>query len=423
MKKLLLLLTAAASFFPISSRAQNPGEIVTAAVVQVPSDLFNCGRGKQPCNLRVRTYSELDPTDFFGAANPVDGYPRYSKLGQYRSDGQLTGNYPSASGFLDLNWFAVWDGVIRPDSFDHVGFYGGQSQVVSFGEVGNSNSTTCLPVVAQTACFFALAFNGGNDLQEFGPGGAEGRLGGLSPIPRPQPVFSDPSRVDFAWEEANAATVNDGAPFPILGYKLFFAARDLTDRVGPTETELEQAEVQGTLIDATPGTFIPRTTTSFSLAANDPVLASFDAATQSLVAVIKIVYAHEVLSTHFSANAFPARFVDPGQQVIDFHARLNRNRVTLTWRMSSLAGIRGFNILRSGQAEGAYHPIDRVDIPVNGVQGTFVAVDRLRRSAPVRDTREMLFYRLEITSLDGSRSFLAPLGVDLNQARRGDGSR
>ena len=421
MRKLLILLAAAILFTPSAVYAQSAGEIIGSAVIQVPGDLFECERGEDACDLRVRTYNELDPTDFFGAANPVDGYPRYGRAGRYFGDTQLTGNYPSSSGVFDLNWYSVWDGVTNADRFNHVGYYGAQSQVVSFGELGNNTSPTCLPVVGQTACFLALWSETGNDLQGFGPGGRVARSGGLSPIPRPNVFSSSPSELQFAWEEAAASTINDGAPHPILGYKLYFLAVGGDERLGPSEADLLAAESQANLIDATPGTIIPRTSPSFTLSATDPLLAGFDPATQRVVAVIRLVYAHDVMSTHFSANSFPALFADPVDMVRDFEALRLRQRVILSWRTDGLAGIRSFNILRAGQIDGPYHPIDRHDIDVNGVQGSYVAVDQLNRRAPLRASATSAFSRLEVTTLDGSRHLLGPLEVEISGGRREQG--
>jgi hypothetical protein len=419
MRKLLTLLAAAVLFTPSAVYAQSAGEIIGSAVIQVPSDLFECGQGGSPCGLRNRAYNELDPTDFFGAANPVDGYPRYGRKGRYIGDAQLTGNYPSAMGLFDLNWYSVWDGVTNADRFNHVGYYGAQSQVVTHGELGNNMSQTCLPVVGQTACFLALWSQTGNDLQGFGPAGRVARSGGVSPIPRPTVVYASRSELQFAWEEAAAATVHDGAPHPVLGYKLYFLAVGGDERLGPSETDLWAAEALGDLIDATPGTVIPRTTTSYTLSATDPLLAGFDAATQRVVAVIRMVYAYDVLSTHFSANSFPAVFTNPVDMIRDFEALRLRQRVILSWRTDGQAGIRSFNVLRSGQIDGPYHPVDRHDIEIDGVQGSYVTVDRLTRRAPMRASASSAFYRLEVTTLDGNRHFLDPVEVDISGGRRG----
>lgn len=422
MKKFLILFTAVALLAPATGFAQFSGEIVGSAVLGQDGDIFQCGHGFEPCNLKVRIYNEIDPTDFHGAANPVDGFPSFRKRGLYLADSQLSGNYPSTVGLTDLNWYAVWDGVTNPDRFDHVGYFGAQSQVVSFGELGNSTSSTCLPVVASTACFLALTVDSGNDLSGFGPAGAIVRSGGLSPIPRPTVSFSDSGNIDFIWEEASALSINDGAPNPIQGYNLYFMTQDRSRRLGPSESDLVSAEALGTLIDATPGTFLPLNTTSFTLAAGDPILAGFNPATQRLVAAIKLVYAEDVASSFFSANSYPAAFQSQAAQVTGLRGRLDRRRVVLDWQAESLAGVDSFNLLRASQAEGPYHPISRNNIQVSGMQGNFVSVDNLSRRMPER-TSDSLFYRLEVTALDGSRSYTDPVEVNIRDLRRGANGR
>jgi hypothetical protein len=422
MKKFLMLFAIAALVAPASGFGQSAGEIIGSAALGQAGDFFQCGRGKKACNLQVRMFNEVDPTDQQGLANPVDGNPGYRVKGFYVADSQLTGNYPSSLGLTDLNWYAVWDGVHEPKRFDHVGFYGAQSQVISYGELGNTTSANCLPVVSQTACFMALTYANGNDLDNHGPAGAVARRGGLSPIPRPTVTYSDSSNIDLIWEEAAAFSVNDGAPNPIQGYKLYFAVQSKDRRLGPSENELASEEALGNLIDATPGTFLPRTTTIFTLSSSDPQLAGFDPANERLVASIKLVYAHDVPSSYFSGNSYPVTFDLPNGRVDGFRGRLNKRTVVLDWRADSLAGIASFSVMRAGQAGGPYHPIDREDIQVSGMQGSFVAVDELSRRMPDRSSRS-LYYRLEVTALDGSRTYTEPVAVNIQPLRRSTDGR
>jgi len=417
MKKFLMLFAVAAFLAPATGFAQSSGEIVGSAALGQTGDIFQCGRGNKPCNLHVRLFNEVDPTDFYGLANPVDGSPKFKLKGLYLADSQLTGNYPSTTGLTDLNWYALWDGVVEPNRFDHVGYYGAQSQVISFGELGNTTSANCLPVVSQTACFLALSIDNGNDLDRFGPAGAIAREGGLSPIPRPTVTYSDSSSIDLVWEEAAALSINDGAPNPVQGYKLYFAIVNANRRFGPSENELAGEEALGNLIDATPGTFFPLSTTSFTLNSSDPQLAGFDQANQRLVATIKMVYAHDVSSSYFSGNSYSMSFQSPSSQVSGLRGRLNRRAVVLDWRADSLAAIATFSVMRSSQAGGPYHPIGREDIQISGMQGSFVATDQLSRRMPDRSTRS-LYYLLEVTALDGSRTFTDPVEVNIEALRR-----
>ncbi|MFQ5718753.1 MAG: hypothetical protein ACE5IK_04310 [Acidobacteriota bacterium] len=415
----LLVLSAVLAILPGAALAQSPGEILGAAATKLPADVFNCRRGKNPCDLRVRMYSELDPTDFYGSANPVDGYPKFvAAKQQYVGDVQIQGNYPASFGFTDLNWYSVWDGVTDADAYNHVGYYGSQSQVVTVSEIGNQTTSTCLPVVAQIACFLALTPLTSQDSSSFGPAGSIVSAGGLSAIPRPDIMSTSNGQVDIGWDEATTATINDGAPHPILGYRLLFAVRSPTDPLGPSETELAAEEMAGTLIDATPGTFIPRTTTSFTLQATDPILAGFDPATQGLVAVIRLVYAEGVESLHYSSNSFPFGFSDVAGRVTDFRARLDGTRVILNWSVDGLAGIRSFSVSRSDQAQGSYYPISRQDITVNGARATFDATNILKGRLRGRGGADSLFFRLEVNGLDGSRVLLAPIEIDVRSARR-----
>ncbi len=216
--------------------------------------------------------------------------------------------------------------------------------------------------------------------------------------------------------------MNDGAPNPIMGYKLYLNVQDRNVRFGPSENQLVAAEAQGTLIDATPGSFLPRETTSFSLAAGDPQLSGFNPASQKLVATIKLVYAGDVTSTYFSANSYPVSFQTPAAQVGGLRGRANRNNVVLDWQADSLSGIASFTVLRSSQAAGPFHPISRDDISVGGMQGNFMTVDNLSRRMPDR-TSTSLFYMLEVNSLDGSSSYTEPVEVDIEAFRRGHNGR
>jgi len=409
---------------PTVTAAPLPGEILAAAAVEVPSDIFACGAGDTPCGLRVRTYSALDPSDFYGSANPVDGYPRYApNRRRYLADPQLTGNYPASGQVLGQPWFAIWDGVTNPETFDHVGYYGAQSQVVNFGELGNSTSVTCLPVISQQACFFALTAPRSQDLDGYGPSGRALRSGGLAPIPRPTPISVGPSSVRFVWEEASAVTANDNAPFPVEGYELLLAVRDRFDRVGPSATELAVLDSSSALLDPTPGEFIPYGTTEFELSASDPVLADFDPETQSLVGVIRLVYAGGVSSDVLSANSFPVVLGPSTALVTSFNGRFLADRVVLGWSMNGLAGLQGFNILRSTRAGGPFYPVLSQDVPVDGLGSSFAVTDRLDQRSTLRSPSGQMYYRLELNGLDGTRTLLDPIAVDVSGFRRSAAQR
>ena len=72
MKKFLMLFAVAAFLAPAAGFAQTSGEIVGSAVLGQTADIFQCGRGDSPCNLNVRIYNEVDPTDF----RADDAFPR-----------------------------------------------------------------------------------------------------------------------------------------------------------------------------------------------------------------------------------------------------------------------------------------------------------------------------------------------------------
>ena len=54
--------------------------------------------------------------------------------------------------------------------------------------------------------------------------------------------------------------------------------------------------------------------------------------------------------------------------------------------------------------------------------GAFVAVDNLSRRMPDRAARS-LYYRLEVTALDGSRTYTDPVKVNIEGLRRGADGR
>ncbi|TDI45163.1 MAG: hypothetical protein E2P00_03805, partial [Acidobacteria bacterium] len=57
--------------------AQQINEIIRGAVNGIPSDIFSCAKGNSPCDLGYRMYCDQAPGDVSGAANPVDGIPKY----------------------------------------------------------------------------------------------------------------------------------------------------------------------------------------------------------------------------------------------------------------------------------------------------------------------------------------------------------
>ena len=196
-----------------SAPAQLINEIIRGAANQVSSDIFNCRRGNNPCDLGYRMYSSVDPSEINGPSNPVDGIPRYlDAKKQYRADAQTTANFAVSGGSGGGNeWYVVWDGQTDGGTSDHAGWYGGQSQKVTFGEIGNSLSFNCLPVIAQEACFRGLSpLNGSNDTTR-ADGSALNHDGGMSPIPIAQIADNGLTAITLDWEFTANSTENDGA--------------------------------------------------------------------------------------------------------------------------------------------------------------------------------------------------------------------
>ncbi len=205
-----------------SAPAQVVSEIMRGAVNDVPTDMFNCGDGTIACGLSYRLLSAADPSDVNGAANPTDGIPSYrSKPMRYLSDSQTSANFPVAGNLgFGNEWYMLWDGKTGAGTSSHAGWYGTQSQKVSFSELGNSLSFNCLPVVAQEACFRALEVRNASNSTVRADGSALNNVGGISPIPCPTIAENGLSTITYSWEEATNSTMNDSAARGVTGYRL-----------------------------------------------------------------------------------------------------------------------------------------------------------------------------------------------------------
>jgi hypothetical protein len=225
--------------------AQQLQEVFRGAVNNVPTDMFGCGVGDVACGLTYRGYSATDPSDINGSANPSDGNPWYrAKPQRYLSDSQLTANFPVASGTAGAEWFMVWDGLTGGGTVDHAGWYGTQSQVINFGEIGNSLRFNCLPVIAQEACFGALTVLGFNDTVR-ADGTPLEHVGGISPIPCPTLVENGLSTITYSWEEATNNTTRDGAQIGMAGYGLKLVPNPLA---APTDVDVAAYGVRAATI-------------------------------------------------------------------------------------------------------------------------------------------------------------------------------
>ena len=240
-------------------------EIFRGAVNDVPTDMFACMDGSMACGLTYRMFSATDPADVNGSANPSDGNPSYRmKAQRYLSDSQTTANFPLASGMPGADWFMLWDGQTGGGTADHAGWYGTQSQVIDFFELGNALKFNCLPVIAQEACFGALdVLNGYNDTV-WADGSPLMHVGGISPIPCPTIVENGLSTITFGWEEAVNNSTRDGAPAGVAGYGLSVVPNPLaapTDgdvgmygvEVATTAYGTTMATVDRATLGATPG--------------------------------------------------------------------------------------------------------------------------------------------------------------------------
>ena len=265
--------------------AQTAGEMVHAYLLDVRSDLFQCGQGQGACNLSYRIYHASGTVEVNRPPSTLDGSPRYRpKRGVYETDATQTGNFPSVRGLYGVPFFVAWDGVIDPGSASHVGYYGVQSQIVNHGETGNSSRVNCASGQRPEACFEPLSsFTSGHTLRS-------GRqpIGGLSPIPVPQVVRQDEERIALEWDQARGYVVTDGAPPGILGYQLY-----AFPGANPSNSALAGG---GRLVG------------EFSLAAtraevrtSHPALAQASQVTFAL----KLVYVGNLVSRYFSANSDP----------------------------------------------------------------------------------------------------------------------
>ena len=226
-----------------SAPAQLLSEIIRAAVNEVPSDMFGCGDGSSPCGLSYRMIGLADPSDINGSANPVDGIPAYRAKGtRYAADAQITANFPvSGAAGAGFAWYVLWDGQTGAGSAAHTGWYGTQGQIINNGELGNSLSFNCLPVIAQEACFPALEpRNGFNDTVR-ADGSALSHVGGISPIPCPTLSDNGLSTLTYNWEEASNNTSADGVDPGVTGYDLYLLPDPLA---APSDADLGAGAVQ-----------------------------------------------------------------------------------------------------------------------------------------------------------------------------------
>ncbi|MFQ5719161.1 MAG: hypothetical protein ACE5IK_06400 [Acidobacteriota bacterium] len=328
--------------------AQLLNEILRGAVNDVPTDLFNCRRGVEPCGLTYRVYSAVDPSEINGPANPVDGIPRYIRVkSRYISNAVTTANYPVSGGALAGNeWYVAWDGITGAGTTDHAGWYGAQSQVVNFSEIGNSLSFNCLPVLAQEACFAALdVANASNDTVR-ADGTPLTHVGGISPIPCPTLTSNTVSSLSYSWEQAANSTSRDGAGSAVTGTTLYL----LPD---PTAA-------------ATDGDLAAGAVAVASLGASD-TSATLDKATLTATAgligstiysaALKVDYAGGLSSTQFSCNselsgtaALPAAETGDAPSVVDTQQVLIEQTGGLGGLSASATSAGGFMVvtLRQG---------------------------------------------------------------------------
>ena len=119
----------------------------------------------------------------------------------------------------------------------------------------------------------------------------------------------------------------------------------------------------------------------------------------------------------------PPELAPPTALVTAFNGRFLVDRVVLDWSMNGLAGLQGFNILRSTRAGGPFYPVLSQEVPVDGLDSSFAVTDRLDQRSTPRTPSGQMYYRLELNGLDGTRTLLDPIAVDVSGFRRSAAQR
>ncbi|MCZ6747352.1 MAG: thrombospondin type 3 repeat-containing protein [Acidobacteria bacterium] len=273
---------------PAWLQGQGSGEILDAWVLDVGADSFSCGAGGA-CTLRYRIYHTVaGPEINMGAG--VDGVPRYRRRGAYQTDVALSGNFPNAAGRYDIPFYVVWDGVLSPGGRDHVGYYGAQSQILRFGEVGDSGKINCQGGRKAVACFEPLSAGTSGQVLRNGISA----VGGLAPIPVPRVRFADEESVSLEWDQARGTVSTDGAPSALAGYRLYaypgaHPSQSALSRARPLAELPSIGETRAELPRSHPG--LP--------------------AGGEVTFVIKMVYVGNLESLYFSANSEPLNLDEP----------------------------------------------------------------------------------------------------------------
>ena len=273
-------------------RAQALHEIMAGSVGRYGEDIFECGRQREanePCGLSYRYYCVDLPAEVNSPARTVPGFASFRKTrGIYVAGAAHTGNFPEASLLgPGHTWHLLWDGIREAETPGHIGYYAAAAQVIDRGELGNPNSTTCLPVTGQYACFGQIGGDKGH--AAYGtPLGDLPPLGALSPIPVPLMQRNGMDKISMIWEQASGQISRDGASLPVLGYQLYVYPNPIQP---PTEAELAEKAIPV-------GDVIPVDTTSWEMDRGAAGLGE----TVTLSAALKVVYQGGLESMYFSAN-------------------------------------------------------------------------------------------------------------------------
>jgi hypothetical protein len=236
------------------NRAGSPGE-----------DIWTCGTFAAPtpddCQLHYEYWSDV----FSGEVNNgpgcpgtqcmVDGIPVYvlrgnppgSLRGDYRADQANIGDFEIAGKTAGENWYLSWFGEFNSGAVDHLGYYAAQSQIVDFGEFGDSRFFNCLGDLP-LACFTPPGPPNSPVPAGHSVTAPDGTvippIGGFSPIPIPNAELDIPNLlVNLSWDAATGVTMNDGAPDPIAGYRIWVAEDTDNDQNFPPPNTAQYREL------------------------------------------------------------------------------------------------------------------------------------------------------------------------------------
>lgn len=317
------------------------------------------------------------------------GFPGY-----FSHTDNMTQFDPAADNYFV---YILWENAKNLASPNALNYYYIGGQKATGGEKGRFQDANCTGTI-QVSCFLPGTTTRHAAAITNVRGGTINNEGGLGPAPIPKITSAAGASLTLGWDAASYFDNGDGAPSPLLGYRLYqFVDGNLDGTCTPASSEVAPGwtQVGATTIAGTSET-VPKPAGDCSqyslvlvLDGPDNVASGPFAGVGEITTVVRGFFSPSVSLNPSVVNVFgfTAKYV-------------GKNTFRLNWESGSESGLASYRIGRSTSPTGPFTVVGG-DIPVKGDGQTYSTLDKVTRAMG-----STFYYELQGVSTNGTTGSL-----------------